>query len=152
MKNIKKRASTGNGWVSGSFRVKRIILVLAVFLSVSIPLSSCYDKYAGKRPLEYPNTRWESQDPYVWFEIAEDGNEPCFGQVQLPDGTICEVQISFDFTNGIDFHVYDENTKKMLYYHGGTTEFGNPEFTVMLEDGTLFSEEYDTITFVRTDR
>lgn len=131
--------------------VKRIILVLAVFLSVSIPLCSCYDKYAGKRPFEYPNTRWESQDPYVWFEVSEDGNEPCFGQVQLQDGTIYEVQVSFDFTNGIDFHVYDGDTGKMLYYHTGTTEFGNPKFTVMLEYGTLFSKEYETITFVRTD-
>ena len=134
--------------------MKRIFLVVTILLSVSIPLCSCYDKYAGKRPFEYPNTRWESQDPYVWFEISEDGtvgNGPYSGQVQLQDGTIREVQVRFNYTNEIFFHVYDENTKKMLYYHGGTSEFGNPEFTVILEDGTLFSKEYETITFVRTE-
>ena len=86
-------------------------------------LTGCVDLFSGRRPINYPNTRWVSQDPDMFFIVGEGKKvtdwseailaEVIYAQITI-DGEVNEVFLGFDETGAgmfvYDLSVYDPET------------------------------------------
>ena len=77
------------------------ILCIVFLMAISFSLTSCFSGSAqqgiGKRPEEYPNTKWVCDNPNMYFVVDNDGN--CTGEMVDSDGAKKKIHIEF---NGYD--------------------------------------------------
>ena len=83
--------------------MKRItIFIITIALIGMTLLSSCgVDFFHGKRPIDYPNTRWVSENPDIYFEVGKNRGM-IYGQITIEDDII-EIIVSFDYGAGVEF-------------------------------------------------
>ena len=150
--------------------MRRILLLIICMVFVS----SCFvDFYMGKRPENYPNTRWVSENPDMYFEIGENINAErpnaavigafVYSQIVI-DGEIIELRIAFG--TGSDFFAYnpagfDTVTGYALKGHltndyflfGGLCKFSPNRLVVTIDrnDKGFLDESITEIIFIRED-
>jgi hypothetical protein len=124
-------------------------------------LSSCgVDFYSGKRPSDFPNTRWVSIDPDMFFEVnmkyAELTGSKTYGEINI-DGVITEIAVSFDYGTGVGF-------RDISYYEGkginsyawlfwGRGKFSKDKLVVTITDNSrgFLDDSITEIIFIRED-
>ena len=94
-------------------KMKRLALVLNCVIVMMLLLSSC-DPQTGRRPTNYPNTRWVSQDPDMYFVVGGLRNtdhrgtphaDVTYAQIVI-DGEIVEIACRFA-TSGSQIAFYE---------------------------------------------
>lgn len=78
--------------------MKKAITIFSFILCIF--LNGCVDFNTGKRPTDYENTRWVSENPDVYFEVSDDFNDitgtNTYGKIKLENET-CEIVVYFDY-------------------------------------------------------
>jgi len=77
---------------------------IAFFLSLIIllSLSSCtVDFYTGRRPVEYPNTKWVSTNPDIYFKVDKNIDNDNIGEIKINGKTIT-IKLIFDHGPGVN--------------------------------------------------
>ncbi len=141
---------------------KKIIKCMCMYLCGALLCVGCQNlPYADEIPMAYPDTRWVSEEPDIWFENPEDRTDKyLYGKAMTPDG---EVEIAVDFaTFDPEIYVWDirtsmyaeEDDEEPATYLGfcmlsGTCVYSSDECIVRLETDNWFGGEYETIVFKR---
>ena len=120
---------------------------LLIIISMVLLLSCCgVDFHSGKRPYDYPSTKWVSEDPEIWFGGRYDHNHG-FDGLLLVDGQSIEINVFFNKGSGVSF------TKRYEDELGtrGLCKFSPDKLIVKIdkERDTYFNGRYKTITFFR---
>jgi hypothetical protein len=150
-------------------RMKKIALLTLGVLAVL--LISC-DRFSGDRPNNYPNTRWSSKNPDIYFVVGENlnagrkGTTPyagdSFGMV-IVDGKEVEVLVGFDYGALITFDdlskvgwdselgCYIFNSESQLFT--GLCKFGKNKLVVTIENNSkgFLDDSVRKLVFVRED-
>jgi len=143
--------------------MKRIkIFIITITLIGMTLLPNCFvDFYTGKRPIDYPNTRWVSENPDIYFEVTRNG-EMTYGQITI-DGDAIEIIVSFDYGTGIDFYdlsAYTPPNESNRYgaidgtnwLFWGSCKFGKDKLIVTIKKNREFLDDsIKKIIFVRED-
>ena len=133
---------------------KKALIYLIICCCV---LQGCVDFNAGKRPAEYINTKWISDNPNVYFEVREEFMELyktiTYGEI-FYNGNSIDVYVGFDMGKGVAIrelsNCYDLSIPPLLR---GLCEFGEDKFIVEVieKDEKWFDEDLKEITFIRED-
>ncbi len=69
---------------------KRNLVILVILSAMVVVLCGCsLDPYRGKRPIDYPNTKWVCSEPRLSFSSEDPDNRLIIEEdVELPDKTI----------------------------------------------------------------
>jgi len=136
--------------------MKKIFLL--IFISVFVLCSCQYDLYAGKRPFDYPSTKWVSAEISAWFAIMEDDgfyNAPIGEMIIYDRATTIEVR----FTHGTNqIHIYkkygfaNDQSDRILLFEG-TCKFSPEELKIKVvkNNDAILTELPNEIVFVRED-
>lgn len=110
------------------------------------------DPWSGDRPTDYPNSRWESTAPAMWFAVPEEENEegdisPA-GEATLEGETI---GFTMSFDRAISVFFYGDDGQGVIL--SGSCYFGENEMILEVDkdSDTLFHGAYDLITFTRVE-
>ena len=76
-------------------------LCVSIALTIAL-LTGCVDFYTGKRPIDYPNTRWVSENPDMYFEVGNSVSVE-YAQIMM-HGEVIELICGFDHGVGITFY------------------------------------------------
>ena len=146
--------------------MRRMLKIGSFVLLIIILLTSCNnfhienwilgerDFYAGRRPTDFPLSKWISDSPNIWFEVPEiEENapppDPLYGKAEFAGETI---DIQFFFDRGITMRGYkvDSNDQFVLLFEG-SCYFEKEKVTVTIDKETdiLFEGKYDEIIFVK---
>ena len=99
------------------------------------------DAYAGKRPDDYPSSKWVCSDPDIVFTVDELNHVSCkIDGDPLPDGYILA------FGQGTAFWIHDNNSGKTLFY--GESTYASDKMTVLITQDNLFAGSYEGKTIV----
>jgi len=138
--------------------MKRITIFIITALIITTILSSCgVDFYTGKRPIDYPNTRWVSQNPDIYFEVGKSG-EITHAQITI-NGNIIELLCFFYIAEPIiAFHVIstsnlteDLNSDTSLFT--GKCNFNKDKLVVKIYNNSkgFLDDSIKEIIFLRED-
>jgi hypothetical protein len=150
--------------------MKIVVYILAVILVLTL-LTSC-DPFTGQRPYNYPNTRWVSEDPDMFFVVGEEqftnqwGSFADVTHAQITkDGEVIELICSFAVSGALvlfyDVSGFDSETGKLI--HAGSTsditlftglcKFGPDKLVVTIRnnDKGFLDDSITEIVFVRED-
>ena len=134
--------------------MRKIIVFIILLL---FTFTGC-DPYAGKRPEDYPNTRWICKEPYVRIDISdEDGiNNVVFIDY---NGEITKMVMLFLPGSRVEFYRFDDyeeaindseitlNMDVMMVY--GDCKFGKRKFVVEIDESQFFDESVKVLVFYR---
>ena len=131
--------------------------VLSVILALGILCSAgCRTPYSWKRPNAFPNTKWVSAAPDIYFIITKS-NEPMYGEIKV-DGTAIPICIAFDTGLGMSA-TYNNGAHGISIEDvafGGDCKFDKRKLVVTISKGwadeaLYFPPELTEITFIRED-
>ena len=111
-----------------------------------------YDASYGKRPDYFPNTKWVSEEPNIWFKVNDkenSGNNEIKGEILFED-EVFNFEAYFDM--GIGFNIIVEakdNQHNMTIT--GSCKFYSDRLIVEIEDDPLFNGKYNTISFYKAE-
>jgi len=75
--------------------MNKFFICISCMLLLLCFATACYiDVYEGKRPIDYPNTRWVSESPDMYFEVGDSWVDT-YSQIVINDEVI-ELIINFD--------------------------------------------------------
>ena len=121
---------------------KYFVMAIAILIFV---LSSGCDMHSGKRPCDYPPSKWVSEEPEMWFEGIYKiyGFDGCL----VLDGQIIEIKVFFDYGNG----VYFSETSDTDTFTRGRCTFNTDKLVVKIdkERDNFLNGLCETITFIR---
>lgn len=111
-----------------------------------------WDAWQGERPIDYPNSCWESTAPAIWFEVPEEENEE--GDISpIGEATIEGRTVGFTmlFDRAISVFFYGSDGEGVIL--SGTCCFSENELIIEIdkESDTLFQGAYESITFIRSE-
>lgn len=115
-----------------------VFYVLIVALMSSIIIFTGCDLYYGKRPSDFSNVIWVSEDSNLWFRVPADDEQeiPIFGELKTED-KIYNIRIGFDNGRGIMISDADESipyenmpTEDLLVWED--CKFGNDNFVISI--------------------
>ena len=153
-------------------KMKRLALVLHCVIVVMLLSSSC-DVLTGRRPTNYPNTRWVSQDPDMYFVVGGLRNtdhmgvshaDVTYAQIVI-DGEMIELrcwfavsgsQIGFDDPSKLDPETgrsLKGLTSSDVQLFLGLCKFGPNEMVVTIthNDKGFLDDSITEIVFIRED-
>ena len=85
--------------------MRRIVICIGLAFMLFVAVIGCIDMNSSIRPIAFPNTRWVSEEPDMFFEISDGevyGREP-YAQIII-DGEVIEFILEFDISGvGITF-------------------------------------------------
>ena len=121
-------------------------------------LQGCVDFSSGKRPVDYINTKWTSEDPNIYFEVKEEFREiygtVTYGKISTYNETI-EIYVDFDYGKGIFIKKLESDNSfvDVDQILRGICHFGENKLIVKVieKDEEWFDEDLEEITFVRED-
>ena len=119
-------------------------LAIIVFICIfSLSMSGCGNRQYFSENL-ISGTRWESENPAIWFEVDENGQ--CFGEIVL-DGKVLQIEIAwrpfvFDIMS-IENELTDISASCYLKKHK------NDWFTVEVSTNNIPDSTAKEITFKR---
>jgi len=141
------------------------LLNFMLIISLLIIFSGCnmYNFHHGKRPIDFPDTKWVSDDPDVWFEVdgSTDSSE-LYGKM-LENGEYIDIVVSWDSGGAIS--IYRADIKEGIEYgeYYNWLLYGSCKFTperLIVETykknkhannykDLIFNYQYDEITFIK---
>jgi hypothetical protein len=129
-----------------------IFLFVCVALIVWVDVFTPGNPYAGRRPADYPNTKWVSTDPDICFTVDDEGEVS--GQLIINE-KIINIKVQFTRFEDVFFVEADKqdefNTE--LYVLTGECKFRKKKMVVKVEQYYLNElEDVAEITFVRMDK
>ena len=143
---------------------KLILLVCGVTMMMCF-LSSC-DPHTGRRPINYPNTRWVSENPDMFFEVGEDivGRQAVYAQITI-NGEIVEIMCSFEVSGALvyfsDPSGFDSETgfpleginSNDVELFRGLCKFGSKKLVVTIDKNEkgFLDDSITEIVFIRED-
>lgn len=129
-------------------------MINAVLLIFPILLLVQCDNYVGERPLDYPETRWVSENPEMWFDIADLYGNPYDDYVYgtlISDGKQVEIRVFFDKGSGIYFASKNGNSDSP--FTRGTCEFSSEKLIVTIDkerdNFEVMKGKFDKIVFIK---
>lgn len=108
-------------------KIKIFSLFLIVFCCIG--LVACGDE--PMRPIDYPNTTWQSNDGNIKFSVSADGKITDATMLDKNGGTIA---ISLVFTDMEDGKVSITNIDETETYLSGTCTYGKDMFSIFVTD------------------
>ena len=129
-----------------TFRTKCKFWII-LLLSASI-LWGC-DPAGGKRPYDYPNSKWVCSEPHIEIEVSENGD------YTATLGTGEEKRTFFlGFRSGYGVDAYTGanvvfNDETLLFT--GKCRYGEESFTVTIGKDNLWNGAYHELVFVRVE-
>gem|GEM_PF-1271203 len=129
--------------------MKKFILAW-LLISACLLLTSC-DLQAGKRPIDYNNTKWVSADLDIWFAVQDKHSWSCFGEINI-DRIQSEIEVVFQSGTGIGFYTTGaERWDDYLFL--GTCKFSEDKLVVTITNNSNYYLRHalKTITFERID-
>lgn len=118
-------------------------------LCLAALLAGC-DPAAGKRPVDYPNSRWVCEDPHI--EIVVDGKGRYTSTLIGDDGEETRFFLGFRSGYGVDAYV---NSKEVLSSENclfrGECKFSKEKCTIILSEGRLWDDGYARLVFKRVE-
>lgn len=132
-----------------------------IVLSILICCTGCILKnpYHGKRPSDYPNTKWVSKNPDIYFTVAKETipNEPdMLGEIKV-NNEVIPVQISFNTNNSISvLYYYEDDDHEYTEVFVGKCKFEKKKCIVtdlFITDSAkkYFSDDISKIIFEREE-
>lgn len=120
--------------------------LLPLLLIAALLLCGC-DVFAGKRPPDYPNSRWVCEEPRMELFTDERGNPVCV----VGSG---EEQRTYEalYTYGDDLILAELGTSSSEFFvFRGDCSFGSEKMTVrvLADKDQLFHGAYERIVFFR---
>ena len=106
------------------------IFVLSLFVSV---LCAC-DPYAGKRPTDYPSSKWVCTDPDIVFFIGE--HDDIYWEL---NGAATDYELIFGM--GTNFWIHDRKTYQNILE--GDSTYSSEEMPVVVTMDLLFDGKYE---------
>ncbi len=136
--------------------IKKEFCFLCLFLFI-LSLTSCMrDPYADKRPVDYGDAVWVSENPEIYFTVDTSSEEHYYpiGYV-LVDGKQYLCDFSFVHqTNRLIIYIFDGDTVVPNGWIGqidGNCDFSPDSFVMHIEGDTVFAGKYESITFYKND-
>ena len=142
--------------------MKKSLLLFICMVLAMLLLSSC-DPFAGKRPVDYPNTRWSSENPDMYFDVGEPW-EITHAQIVM-NGEVIELkcwfavsgsQIGFDDPSRYDPETGLQQTGvngNDIILFTGLCKFGRDKIvvTVDINEKGFLDDSITEIVFTRED-
>lgn len=127
--------------------LKKTITILILIVSMLF-LTAC-DPNAGKRPYDYPDTKWICEDPYVYIEV--DGHGDMYSYYICDDQ---EQPLDILFSSGSGVTGMLPNTvlvsdETILFE--GYAHFGRTSFSIELFEDHIWGGQYRKLKFKRID-
>jgi hypothetical protein len=145
--------------------MKIVVYIFAVILALTL-LTSC-DPFTGQRPTNYPNTRWVSEDPDMFFVVGEEqsvnqwGSHARVTHAQITkEGEVIELICRFAVSGALVLF-YDVSARnietgairgsELLF--SGLCKFGSDKLVVTIRnnDKGFLDDSITEIVFVRED-
>jgi hypothetical protein len=140
---------------------KRWVLIVCAVITFLLP-AGC-DPFHGRRPIDYPNTRWVAENPELFFEVGTDNNVT-YAQIITDDEEI-ELLCNFGISGALIFfyplsalmppteaHPYGIiRGADMLF--SGLCKFGKSKLIVTINnnDKGFLDDSITEIVFIRED-
>ena len=140
--------------------------MIALMILLVVMFAGCaVDLYSGKRPTDYNNTKWVSEDYDIWFEVNSDFHDKygcnAVGQITI-NGVTTETVFLFDYGTGIN--VYPTTSLEYSAYGKryrdgdawlflGDCRFGKKKFIISIRNNEkgFLPDDIEKITFIRED-
>lgn len=118
-------------------------IIISVWLLTVCMLCGC-DPYFGKRPTDYPSSKWVCEDPDICFSISEDG------EIHWEIGG-AETSYTLIMGMGTNFWIYDRETAQNILE--GDSSYSSQKMSVVVEKDLLFGGKYEgkSIVFIRVE-
>ena len=71
-----------------SFKIMSVLMI-AVAVMLSFILTGCVDWYYGTRPSDQPYTRWECDNPNIYFDVLPNADTDTNHGGEDGDSTVC---------------------------------------------------------------
>lgn len=127
---------------------KRVVGLILCLLCLAALLAGC-DPAAGKRPVDYPNSRWVCEDPHIEIVVDEkgrytstligdDGEETRFFPwlpFRVWSGCLCKQVVLSDET--------------LLFW--GDCKLLKDRFTIQIREDNLWNGAYSKLVFTRVE-
>jgi len=144
--------------------IKKLSALLLVSI-IAFSFSSCdtnflnkilpgnYDASFGKRPDYFPNTKWVSEEPNIWFEVIEEvndigeSNNVIKGEIYFEDEKL-NFEAYFDMGIGFNIIVEAEDYEYNKTIKG-LCSFYSDKLIVEIEEDFVFNNKYEQITFYK---
>ena len=142
--------------------MKKTLLIFICVIVTMLLFSSC-DPFAGRRPVDFPNTRWSSENPDMYFDVGE--NRKITHTQIVMNGEVIELicwfavsgaQIGFDDPSGYDpetgYHKAGVHANDIILFTG-LCRFGRDRIVVTVTDNKrgFLDDSITEIVFVRED-
>lgn len=125
--------------------MKNLFIIICI---MALMFTGCVDFYAGKRPCDYPNSKWVSDNPDIYFMIFNVKSD--FGEININEAII-EFYPRFDYGEKMDFVVIEDNGDETILF-SGYCRFGKEKLVVTLsKDQTFFENNIKQLVFYRED-
>lgn len=108
----------------------KLFAVIFAFL-MCVGMVACGGGEEAKRPIDYPNTKWQCTNASFTFSVTED--------CKIEDAVITnssgeEVSVTVEFSEQSEGKMYVKSANGAETYFSGTCTFGKNKFTVMVSD------------------
>lgn len=139
--------------LDGGNCMKKLVFMCCLLLIISSLMSCQYDPYSDQRPFDYGEARWSSIEPNVYFVIDMNANEYYYplGKITIDNYEyICKFWFIHQ-TNQLTISVYTGETISSDIFGeiAGTCIFSPDSLVLQIESDTVFSGQYDKITFYK---
>jgi len=106
----------------------KLFAVIFAFL-MCVGMVACGGEEAAKRPIDYPNTKWQCTNASFTFSVTED--------CKIEDAVITnssgeEASVCIEFSEQSEGKMYVKSADGTETYFSGACTFGKKKFTVMV--------------------
>lgn len=126
---------------------KRMAGMILCLLCLAALLTGC-DPAAGKRPVDYPNSRWVCQGPHI--KIAVDGKGRYTSTLVGADGEEKRFFLGFRSGYGVDAYGKVVLSDETLLFRGDC-KFSKDRFTIQIREDNLWNGAYSKLIFTRVE-
>jgi len=136
---------------------KKLKVLFALFsaLLIMILTCGCVDMYANKRPTCYPNTKWISNNPNIYFQVISDENFGNIGEFNI-NNKVITIKMVFDYGPGVkivDNNIIEKiNNSTEAALITGHCKFSKTKLIVTIDevsDKISLDPSIKEITFIR---
>ncbi len=127
----------------------KYIITLLIFVILQTALVGCdVDIYHGRRPIDYPNTKWVCEEIDMYFTVSD--TDEIYGEIIDKSGEIVKFTLLWAVGNPT---VSVKSINEIDAYFVAECDFGKKEFTMKITDINDSNFDYipKELTFKRID-
>ena len=137
--------------------MKKACIFLALLMVLVCNMCAC-DYMAETLPTAYPETRWVSENPYMWFEVESEGegsyHRRGYGCIDLyKNGDAINIMVGFELGGHMNIYVEQDDGTYLLKFCAASEDLSPDGFVARVyeEKDLLFDGRYSKIVFSRKD-